>query len=102
LCKVTNKKAVHNLHIVDAEKQNGVQLISCDIRFMKRDIEQRSDIELLVNSFYDKVKQDIIIGYIFNDVAKVHWEHHLPVMYNFWEGVIFNKNLYDGNPHGGT
>jgi hemoglobin len=65
---------------------------------MKKDIENRNDIELLINSFYDKVKKDKTIGYIFNDVAKVNWEAHLPVMYNFWEGIIFNKSTYGGNP----
>ena len=65
---------------------------------MKKDIENRNDIELLVNGFYDKVKEDKMIGYIFNDIAKVRWEHHLPVMYDFWESIIFNKNTYSGNP----
>ena len=65
---------------------------------MKRDIENRKDVEQLINSFYDKVKQDDVIGFIFNDVAKVNWEKHLPVMYDFWESVIFSINTYSGNP----
>ncbi len=63
-----------------------------------KDVENRKDVELLINSFYDKVKKDKTIGYIFNDVAKVNWKAHLPVMYDFWEGVIFNKPTYTGNP----
>jgi hemoglobin len=62
------------------------------------DITNRADIELLINCFYDKVKADDIISYIFNDVAKVDWPHHLPIMYDFWEGVIFYTNTYRGNP----
>ena len=46
---------------------------------MKKDIENRGDIILLINTFYEKVKRDEVIGYIFNDVAKVNWEKHLPV-----------------------
>ncbi len=65
---------------------------------MKKDIENRADIELLINSFYDKVRADDVIGYIFNDVTKVDWPHHLPIMYNFWEGVIFYTGNYSGNP----
>jgi hemoglobin len=65
---------------------------------MKKDIESRSDVELLVNTFYDKVKEDDVIGYIFNDVVKVNWEKHLPVMYNFWENTIFYTGSYSGNP----
>lgn len=65
---------------------------------MLPDIKDRSDIKLLIDSFYDKVKEDDTIGYIFNDVAKVNWEHHLPIMYDFWEGIIFQKSNYAGNP----
>ena len=65
---------------------------------MKDDIKNRADVEQLVNTFYDKVKQDDIIGFIFNDVAKVNWEKHLPVMYDFWENIIFLTNKYIGNP----
>ena len=65
---------------------------------MKKDIEKRSDIEQLVDHFYEKVKRDPTIGYIFNDIAKVDWQHHLPIMYAFWESIIFNKNSYSGNP----
>ena len=65
---------------------------------MKKDIANRDDIILLINSFYEKVKKDQIIGYIFNDVAKVNWEKHLPVMYDFWENVIFFTGAYTGNP----
>lgn len=65
---------------------------------MKKDISTRNDIILLVNTFYEKVKKDQIIGYIFNDVAKVNFENHLPVMYDFWENVIFFTGAYTGNP----
>jgi len=65
---------------------------------MNKDIEKRRDIEQLVDHFYEKVKTDPTIGYIFNDIAKVDWQHHLPIMYAFWESIIFNKNSYSGNP----
>lgn len=65
---------------------------------MKKDIETRRDIELLVNTFYDKVKVDPIIGPIFMDVFLVHWEKHLPVMFDFWENALFYTGSYSGNP----
>jgi len=68
------------------------------MKIERHDIENRGDIEKLINSFYDKVKRDEVIGFIFNDVAKVNWEKHLPVMYGFWENIIFFKNTYNGNP----
>lgn len=65
---------------------------------MKKDIESGGDIELLVNTFYAKVKVNPVIGYIFKDIAKVNWESHLPVMYRFWENAIFYSGGYTGNP----
>jgi hemoglobin len=65
---------------------------------MKHDIENREDVKLLINAFYDKVKQNDKIGYIFNDIAKVNWEKHLPVMYDFWESILFFTASYTGNP----
>lgn len=65
---------------------------------MKKDIRNRIDIELFVNSFYDRIKTNPVIGYIFTDIAKVNWERHLPVMYNFWENALFYSGTYKGNP----
>lgn len=65
---------------------------------MKKDIENRADIQLLVDTFYEKVKADDTIGFIFNDITHVNWEKHLPVMYNFWENVLFYTGAYQGNP----
>lgn len=65
---------------------------------MKKDIETKSDIELLVKTFYDTVKKDSVIGFIFTDVAKVNWEKHLPMMYGFWENTLFYTGNYSGNP----
>ncbi|TDE30390.1 group III truncated hemoglobin [Flavobacterium ranwuense] len=65
---------------------------------MKTDIKNRSDIEKLINAFYDKIKIDTKIGYFFNDVAKVNWEKHLPKMYDFWENIIFSTGDFIGNP----
>jgi len=65
---------------------------------MKKDIENKNDIALLVDEFYKKVKTDDVIGYIFTDIAMVNWEKHLPVMYDFWENTIFYTGAYEGNP----
>jgi len=65
---------------------------------VKKDILNRADIEILVNTFYRKVLADKLLGFIFQDVAKVNWNLHLPVMYDFWENVIFYSGSYEGNP----
>jgi hemoglobin len=65
---------------------------------MKTDIQNRLDIEKLINTFYDKVKLDKTIGYFFSEVAHVNWDLHLPKMFDFWENVVFNTGNYEGNP----
>lgn len=65
---------------------------------MKKDITSRKDIESLVNAFYQKVKKDPDIGFIFTDIAQVNWEKHLPIMYDFFENMLFYTGAYTGNP----
>ena len=65
---------------------------------MLPDITTRSDVENLVNTFYDKVRDDATIGIIFNEIADVHWDTHLPKMYDFWEGILFGTGNYRGRP----
>ncbi len=65
---------------------------------MKPDIQTRADVELLVNTFYDKVKQDDLLGPIFGEIMHVNWDVHLPKMYDFWEFILFQKGNYKGQP----
>lgn len=62
------------------------------------DLTGRTDIERLVNAFYDKVRADNLLGFIFNDIAATNWGTHLPKMYAFWETVIFGTGSFSGNP----
>jgi len=65
---------------------------------MKKDISSRQDVELLVNTFYDKVRLYPTLGHVFNDVAKVNWESHLPRMYSFWAAQLLGEGGFKGNP----
>lgn len=65
---------------------------------MKNDIASRKDIEKLVDQFYSKIKKDEQIGFIFSDIAMVNWEKHLPIMYDFFENMLFYTGSYTGNP----
>ncbi|MEJ8758532.1 group III truncated hemoglobin [Pontibacter sp. H259] len=65
---------------------------------MKKDIENEGDIKQLVDTFYDHVNTDELLGPVFNDFAKIDWDHHLPVMYNFWSTVLFGSMAYKGQP----
>ena len=65
---------------------------------MKNDILNRKDIEVLVDRFYESVRKDEVIGYLFNDVAQTDWSVHLPKMYDFWEVILFGTGSFKGNP----
>lgn len=62
------------------------------------DIRTTEDIRTLIDHFYEKVRADDVIGFIFNEVARVNWEHHLPRMYAFWEFLLLQGEGYQGNP----
>ena len=61
------------------------------------DISSRKDIEVLMEKFYDKVKKNESIGPIFNDVAKVNWAHHIPIICDFWETLLLDSASYRNN-----
>ncbi len=63
-----------------------------------KDIANKEDIKLLVDSFYDKVRKDDMLGEIFNKAIGDDWSHHLPVMYQFWDMVLFSAAGYAGSP----
>jgi hemoglobin len=63
----------------------------------KSDILGRPDIERLVNVFYTKVRADEPLGHVFDGIAKVNWETHLPKLYNFWDTVLFRAGTFRGN-----
>ena len=64
----------------------------------KKDIGSRKDIEILVKIFYDKLLVDKEIGHFFNEVVVLDLNHHLPVIVDFWEGILLDNPVYKGNP----
>lgn len=69
---------------------------------MKKDIETREDLLLLVTQFYKKLLNDDSINYIFTEVAKINLDHHLPVLVDFWDSILFQSDTYQKNamqPH---
>ena len=62
------------------------------------DIASRADIERMVDGFYARVREDDLLGPIFDDVAATDWARHLPKMYAFWAGVLFATPGFSGNP----
>lgn len=60
----------------------------------KNDIENRADIDDLMIRFYRRATMDESIGYIFTDVAHLDLEHHLPIIGDFWETMLFSTGNY--------
>ena len=58
------------------------------------DIETRTDIDLIMRVFYERALADEVIGYIFTDVAQLDLERHLPIIGDFWEGMLFGTTIY--------
>lgn len=64
----------------------------------QKDIESLEDIKNLVDTFYGKVKEDELIGPIFNKVIQDRWPVHLEKMYTFWQTVLLGEHTYYGSP----
>jgi len=63
----------------------------------KKDITTREDISQLIIQFYEQVKKDDTIGFIFNDVVRINWEHHIPLIVDFWETILLDNPVYKKN-----
>lgn len=65
---------------------------------MKPPITTLSDIQLLVDTFYQRVRKDELLGPIFEGVIQNHWSLHLEKMYRFWQTVLLGEHTYFGSP----
>lgn len=63
----------------------------------KKDIDDKIDLEHLINIFYAKLLSDKSVSYIFTDVAKIDLETHLPKIIDFWNLSLFGKGDYSNN-----
>jgi hemoglobin len=62
-----------------------------------RDIENREDVVLLVETFYTRAFADDLIGPIFTEVVHMDLAAHMPIMADFWQTVLFKAGLYKRN-----
>ena len=66
---------------------------------MKKDIQNREDINKLVCCFYDDIRIDKLLGPIFNHIIKSNeWPVHLNKLTDFWETNLFGIPKFKGNP----
>ena len=60
-------------------------------------IEDRSDIEVFVNEFYERVKYDSVIQHFFTKERGFSFEQHIPIMCDFWETILLDNPVYRNN-----
>ena len=63
----------------------------------KKDIENRADLEILLEIFYKKVFNDDLISHFFTEVVPLNLETHIPVIADFWESVLLDGRGYRKN-----
>jgi hemoglobin len=64
---------------------------------MKKDITSGKDIEQIITLFYELSFQDERLGKIFKEISPLHLETHIPLVADFWEGILLDGNKYRGN-----
>jgi hemoglobin len=62
------------------------------------DISNLEDIKLLVNTFYTRIRENDLLGPIFNERIGDRWAEHLEKMYRFWQTVLLEVHTYSGSP----
>lgn len=63
----------------------------------KPTISSRKEVSHLVETFYQKVRKDPVLGPIFNAII-TDWDAHLETLTDFWESQLFLKRKYIGDP----
>lgn len=66
-----------------------------------RDIQTVEDIRMLVTLFYERAKQDDLLGDIFMQEVQ-NWDKHLDKMTRFWQSLLMDEVTYKGQsfePH---
>ena len=54
-------------------------------------------LRILVETFYGKVRQDPLIGPVFNNAID-DWPEHLDKLQAFWSSVMLTSGRYKGRP----
>lgn len=60
-------------------------------------LPERDDIVRLVDTFYDKVRRDAVLGPVFNPIVR-DWDEHKATLVRFWSSVALGRREYRGNP----
>ena len=61
------------------------------------DLCSEDEINWLVHAFYGRVRNDALLGPVFN-AQIVDWDHHLAKMVEFWSSALRGTARYRGTP----
>lgn len=64
---------------------------------MSIDMLTEAEIEAVVTAFYARVREDALLGPVFND-AIGDWPEHLEKLQAFWSSVMLGTGRYKGRP----
>jgi hemoglobin len=54
----------------------------------------------LVDTFYARVREDAVLGPVFEARLAGNWHEHMPRMYAFWTKVLLDTGEFQGNVFG--
>ena len=52
----------------------------------------------MVEEFYARIRNDEVLGPVFENQIKDNWDKHLLTMKRFWASVALNAGMYSGKP----
>lgn len=64
----------------------------------KGDISSVGDIEHLVYTFYDKVRENEVLFAVFDPIIQDNWPVHLQKMVSFWSTLLLYTREYKDDP----
>lgn len=65
---------------------------------VRNEILQLEDVKNLVDTFYGKVRENDLLGPIFDNRIQDRWPEHLAKMYTFWQTILLGEHTYYGSP----
>lgn len=83
----------------DAPAPNPLAPATVDDTRTRPDLDTCDQIAEMVRRFYRDVDVDDLLGPVFNDIAQVDWNTHLPKLTAFWARALLGITGYQGNPY---
>ena len=88
-------------------KRPGATLTSADLQLLPKFMNSETvhvideeSIQLMVKTFYARVRQDKMLGPVFEQALHGEWAAHLPRMVEFWSTILLGAKKFHGNVYG--